>query len=156
MEEEGKNLGIWQVDFDPALSDRERRAYEGVVRRLAELPMESRYNAMAAKPMACIQAVDAWQNLARVFSEYHFESQGMLFNRDVLDHYGYNESGQVMLRVRLPNSDRFLVMDVAGYLFGFSYKDMFVAVGSLDYIQERATDHYAVEYPDLVVRAKKG
>lgn len=155
MEEETKNLGGWQVNFDPVLSEIEKRAYEDVISRLAELPLESRYKRMADKPMACIQAVDAWQKLAPAFSDYNFESQGMLFDQGVVDHYGYNESGQIMLRVGLLNSDKFLVMDVAGYLFGFSYREMLVVVGGLDYISEQATRHYSQKYPGLVVTAKK-
>lgn len=155
MEEETRNLEGWQVNFDPVLLETEKRAYEDVIGRLAELPLESRYKRMADKPMACIQAVDAWEKLAPAFPDYKFEGQGMLFNKGVVDYYGYNESGQVMLRVRLPNSDNFLVMDVAGYLFGFSYKEMLVVVGGLDYISEQATRHYSQKYPGLVVTAKK-
>ncbi len=108
---------------------------------------------MASRPIACYQAVDIWQKLSVAFSEYQFGDQWFHFNQEVKDQFGYNELGQDMLKIRLPGSSNLLVADVAGYLFGFPYEQMLIAAGSLNYIENRITQHYSQRYPGLVVNA---
>ena len=72
----------------------------------------------------------------------------LAFDKEVTDVHHYKETGQMVLGIHIPESDNTLVLDVAGYLFGFPYEHMFVCAGSPEFIGEQATAHYRTIYPD--------
>lgn len=156
MSLDSMSSGIYTVNIDPQMPEKDIRGYNKFVNSIAELPMASRYRAMASKPMACFEAVNVWQKLQGVLSEYKLGEQWFLFGQEVKDHYGFTESGQDMLKAQMPGSDNLLVADVAGYLFGFPYEKMLIAAGSLDYVTNQVSRHYSQRYPNLVVTARSG
>lgn len=148
---ERKTTGIYAVHFEPQMPVADCHAFNEFVDRIAELPMASRYQAMASKPMACFQAVEIWQKLKGVLSEYSLGGYWFNTNHQVEDYYGFSESGQNMLKVQLPRSGNLLVADVAGYLFGFPYEQMLIAAGSISYVATQVTQHYSQKYPGIVL-----
>lgn len=150
MDGERRSSGIFAVNVDSQMSDSDRQGYNEFVNCITELPMASRYRAMAAKPMACFQAVEIWQKLGGALRGYQLGDQWFYFSQEVRDQYGFVESGQDMLRAQLNGSSNLLVADVAGYLFGFPYEQMLIAVGSLDYVADQVTQHYSQRYSGLV------
>ena len=148
---EAKTSGIYTVNFDPGMPDPVCRDFNEFVGRIALLPMASRYQAMAERQLCCVDAVCNWQKLQRPFSEYILDLQMFLFDREVKDHSGLSETGQAMLKVQIPRSNNVLVADVAGYLFGFSYEQMLIAAGSLDYVTSHVSQYYSQRYPGLTV-----
>lgn len=141
------------VHFDPSMSERDLVGYSQFVRDISQMPLASRYRSMATKPVACFMAVNAWKFLQGSMPEYQFRDQYFLFNQKVIDYFGYDEKGQDMLGIKMPGSVNILVLDVAGYLYGFSYENMLIAAGSIDYLGERVTNHYSQRYPGLLAKA---
>lgn len=151
MSLERRTSGIFTVNFDSQMPERDIRGYNELVSCIAELPMASRYRAMVSKPMACFEAVNIWQKLSGVLSDYQLGDQWFQFDQEVRDHFGFAETGQDMLKAQLPSTNNVLVADVAGYLFGFPYEKMLIAAGSLDYVGNQVTQHYSERYPGLIV-----
>ncbi|OGM20128.1 hypothetical protein A2714_01055 [Candidatus Woesebacteria bacterium RIFCSPHIGHO2_01_FULL_38_9] len=156
MSEERGESGIWVVRFDPSMPERDTITYNYVEKKLSGLPLASRYRAMSVRPMACIMAVDALKRLQPVFSDCQSDDQWVHFDRAVIDHYGFKETGQDMLSIRLPKSENQVTLDVAGYLFGFPFEEMLVTAGGVNYLGEQATEHYRKKYPDITVSARMG
>lgn len=150
MSWERRTSGIFVVNFDPQMSEGDKRGYGAFVDRVTELPLASRYKAMALKRFACFQAVDIWQKFGPILEEFKLGDQWFLFGERVKDCFGYFEHGQNMLKAQLPRSGNLLVADVAGYLFGFPYEQMLVAAGSLKYVAVQVSQHYSQRYPGLV------
>lgn len=150
--ETGKS-GIFTVSFDPGMPGRDFDGYNQFVRKISEMPLASRYRLMASRIFTCLIAVNSWKQLQSRMPEYQFDDQWFKFNQKVKDHFGYEEKAQDMLRVQIPGSNNVLVADVAGYRFGFSYEEMLVAAGSLDYVAGQVTNHYSKRYPGLIIKA---
>ncbi len=148
---EANTSGIYTVNFDPGILGTDCGDFNEFVDRIAALPLAPRYRAMAERQLSCVEAVSNWQKLQRPFSEYILGLQMFLFDQEVKDHFGFSETGQVMLKVQIPRSNNVLVADVAGYLFGFSYEQMLIAAGSLDYVTSHVSQHYSQRYPGLTV-----
>lgn len=152
---EARTSGIYSVNFDPGIQGTDCRDFNEFVDRIAGLPMASRYQAMAERGLCCVDAVSNWQKLQRPFSEYLLGLQMFLFDQEVKDNFGLSETGQAMLKVQIPRSNNVvLVADVAGYLFGFSYEQMLIAAGPLDYVTNQVTQHYSQRYPGLRVTSR--
>ncbi len=123
-------IGFWAVKFSEKISPAEEKTYQDLLMALTTHIKEKQYNAMKQRVMACILAVAAWQNLSIAYPEFQFTSVGFVFDHQVKDAFGYDESGQLMLGIHKNGFQTTLYMDVAGYLFGFEYHNMPIVVGT--------------------------
>jgi hypothetical protein len=160
MDREGEGtIGIWKVHFDSHMPSQDQKLFHDAVNRLSHVSNVSMglwYQAMAAKPVPCFEAVSKWQKVSSaVFPGFEFTNGVLTFNRQVTDKYGFTEEGQVVSAI-IPKSesytsDNMLVFDIAGYLFGFPYEQMLICAGNPEFIGGQAILHYRTKYPDLTV-----
>lgn len=104
--------------------------------------MRSRYEVMKAQHMSCFQAVGIWKYLQENLPGFVLSDTTLQFSTPIQDSRRYTHTGQIMLQIQRPHLPTVLVMDVAGYLFGFEYQDIFVGIGTNDGIGTLATTHY--------------
>ena len=104
--------------------------------------MAPRFERMRLEHHACYQAVDVWKLLETQMPGFTTSTIMLGFSHPIQDTRGYTHTGQMMLSVHKADLPTTLVMDVAGYLFGFEFQDIFTGIGTEQGIGKLATDHY--------------
>lgn len=143
----------------PGGSERSIAQYRVLAGKAKRIIDKNYYELMSKGGMACYQAVamSASRLASQIsMSEFPFlEYYNAMFNFDphIQDRDGNTHAGQVMLRLQLPYTKISLVLDVAGYLFKFPYKEMSVVSGSLEDIAVTLGQRYSTKFKsDITAR----
>ena len=153
-------MGIEQGKFnmEPRLPRADHVAFSYLLEELTSLDFGLRnlYAETERVGQACFDAVNTWKKMNNNFPEFSFDTQWFLFEKYFPSavRYASEQSGQAMLKIEPlgAKNQNVLIVDVGAYLYGFTYDEMFVAVGSWDFITQKATETYRTKYPDIVVK----
>lgn len=147
----------WDLKISPTMDPDERRALTRVFQRFTDLAfVRSRYEGMAARPFACFQAVDIWKTLEPTYRPLLMDDAVFNFDRKVQDAIGFQESGQFMLSLTYRGFASSLIVDVAGYLFGFPFDRVPAAMGQSDFVAKALTSFYQERYEGIALRLYTG
>lgn len=111
-----------------------------------------RYVMMSLRSVVCYDAVGLWQKLQPAYAPLEFHMGHLGFDQEVVDNYGFRETGQMILAMQKRGTREILAVDVAGYMFGFDYSEIGVGIGDEAFLSRVFTQRYQSKHLGINVK----
>lgn len=144
-----EKIGPWNVYFQKDMLPVPRRSYQTAVDDLSGMITQFRYNAMRTRQFACFQTVEMWKKLHTLFPDFTIREAWFGFNPPVEGNGLPTQTGQAMLCLE-HGAGGSVILDTAGYLFGFSYQEMSIVVGDIPFQERTLSQIYSNKLPQPV------